>query len=167
MRFRFVKKTQAALTKTETAPVMTFQEHPDQILWRVHIAAPRAHVYELIATSEGRRQFWAESAIEDNGVIAFVFPDGTSYMSQIIERRPLQVFAIEYFRSIVVFELTETRSGETDVILRNVSVPPDERTEVIAGWVSVLMQLKAAAQFGVDLRNHCPDRSWRTGYVEN
>jgi hypothetical protein len=38
---------------------------------------------------------------------------------------------------------------------------------VTAGWVSVLMQLKAAVQFHVDLRNHSRERSWEKGYVEN
>jgi predicted nucleic acid-binding Zn ribbon protein len=33
--------------------------------------------------------------------------------------------------------------------------------------VSVLMALKAAVDFSVDLRNHDPDRTWDHGYVEN
>jgi hypothetical protein len=40
-------------------------------------------------------------------------------------------------------------------------------TEVIAGWVSVLMCLKAAVDFGVDLRAHDPEKHWDNGYVEN
>ncbi len=38
-------------------------------------------------------------------------------------------------------------------------VPEEDRTEVIAGWVSVLMALKAAVDFSVDLRNHDPVRT--------
>lgn len=33
--------------------------------------------------------------------------------------------------------------------------------------VSVFLALKAAADFGVDLRNHDPSRSWSQGYAEN
>lgn len=33
--------------------------------------------------------------------------------------------------------------------------------------VSVLLALKAAADFGVDLRNHDRERTWRKGYAHN
>jgi hypothetical protein len=33
------------------------------------------------------------------------------------------------------------------------------QVEVIAGWASVLLALKAAVDFGADLRNHDPQRS--------
>jgi hypothetical protein len=39
--------------------------------------------------------------------------------------------------------------------------------ETRAGWVSVLLALKAAADHGVDLRNHDPARTWETGYADN
>ena len=146
---------------------MTFQSDPDQIVWRVHIAAPASVVYELIATDEGRRRFWAESAIETAGVVTFVFPDGTTARSRILERRPPHRFSVEYFGSIVVFDLATTGGGETDVVLTNGGVAGHERMEVVAGWVSVLMQLKAAAQHGIDLRNHSRERNWSRGYAEN
>jgi len=51
--------------------------------------------------------------------------------------------------------------------LTDQGVPPENRTEVIAGWVSVLMALKASVDFGIDLRNHDPNRTWDEGYAEN
>jgi hypothetical protein len=48
-----------------------------------------------------------------------------------------------------------------------VGVPEADRMEVVAGWVSVLMALKATADYGVDLRNHDLGRSWEQGYVDN
>ena len=48
-----------------------------------------------------------------------------------------------------------------------VGVPEADRVDVTAGWVSVLLALKAAVDFGVDLRNHDPQRSWEHGYAEN
>jgi hypothetical protein len=36
----------------------------------------------------------------------------------------------------------------------------------LAGWVSVLLALKAAVDFGVDLRNSDPARRWEDGYVD-
>jgi uncharacterized protein YndB with AHSA1/START domain len=146
---------------------MSFQSDPQRITWRVHLTAPRAAVYELLATSEGRSRFWAESAEELDGLITFIFPDGTQSLGRILQRVPGEVFAVEYFGSVATFRLSEPAPGETELVLQNDGVSEDERVEVIAGWVSVLMQLKAAAQFDVDLRNHDPARSWRAGYVEN
>ena len=36
-----------------------------------------------------------------------------------------------------------------------------------AGWVSVLMAMKAALDYGVDLRNHDIERTWMKGYADN
>jgi hypothetical protein len=57
--------------------------------------------------------------------------------------------------------------GGTDLTLTDMGVPSEHRTEVIAGWVSVLMALKAAVDFGIDLRGHDSERHWDTGFVEN
>jgi hypothetical protein len=37
----------------------------------------------------------------------------------------------------------------------------------MAGWVSVLLALKAAADFRVDLRSHDPQRTWSQGYADD
>jgi hypothetical protein len=58
-------------------------------------------------------------------------------------------------------------AGGTDLTLVDVGVPAADRAEVVAGWVSVLLALKATVDFGVDLRNHDPQRTWDTGYAEN
>jgi uncharacterized protein YndB with AHSA1/START domain len=120
-------------------------------------------VYDALATDAGRASFWAESAVETAGVIHFRFPDGSEYASRILRAERPHLFSIDYFDSVVTFTL----GGGTDVLLVNEGVADDERIEVTAGWVSVLMQLKAAVQFGIDLRNHAPELSWQTGYVEN
>ena len=36
-----------------------------------------------------------------------------------------------------------------------------------AGWVSVLMAMKGAVDFEIDLRNHNPERVWENGYLDN
>lgn len=38
---------------------------------------------------------------------------------------------------------------------------------MIAGWVSVLMAMKAAVDFGIDLRNHDSDMAWAQGFADN
>ena len=41
------------------------------------------------------------------------------------------------------------------------------RSEVTAGWVSVLLAMKAAVDYGVDLRNHDETRTWSSGFADN
>jgi hypothetical protein len=39
--------------------------------------------------------------------------------------------------------------------------------EIRSGWISVLLLLKAAVDFGVDMRNHDPKRTWDHTYCDN
>ena len=148
--------------------VMPFQPNPHRVEWRLHLAAPPERVFGMLATAEGRRQFWAESAEESGGTIRFRFPDGSELTSRIVEQQPPHRFAIEYFGgAMVLFECAPDGSGGTDLRLIETGTPAAERDENIAGWVSVLLSLKAAVDHGADLRNHDPQRTWAHGYVEN
>jgi uncharacterized protein YndB with AHSA1/START domain len=147
---------------------MPFQPDSTTITWRLHLRSAPAAVYELLATDAGRARFWAESAVERDGAIEFIFPGGQRWRGAILERRPPQRFAVVYYGgSSTTFELADDGAGGTELTLTDVGVPEADRPEVVAGWVSVLMALKAAADFGVDLRNHDSGRSWEQGYVEN
>lgn len=106
--------------------------------------------------------------MENDGAIDFVFPNGWTWRGKILERVPNEKFSVIYFgNSITTFELREDGKGGTDLFLSDANCPAHDRVEVIAGWVSVLMQLKAAVDFGIDLRNHDPARTWEEGFVEN
>ncbi len=147
---------------------MAFQDNPAAIVWRLHLASPPSEVYALLATDAGRARFWAESAAEQEGVIYFVFPNGRHWSVRIVEQSPPHRFVVEYLGgSLTTFQLVGDGAGGTDLTLTDAGVPEADRTEVIAGWVSVLLALKAAADFGVDLRNHDPQRTWDAGFVEN
>jgi len=147
---------------------MAFQNDPDIIRWKLHLKSSTQEVYELLSTNEGRAGFWAESAAEQDGIIHFVFPNQAEWKGKILEAKPPHTFKVEYYGgSITTFELNSDSSGGTDLTLTDQGVPADDRTEVIAGWVSVLMALKASVDFDVDLRNHDPRHTWDEGYVEN
>jgi uncharacterized protein YndB with AHSA1/START domain len=147
---------------------MTFQSDSSIIRWKLHLKSPPELVYEKLATDEGRASFWAESAMERDRVIHFVFPNQAEWKGKILENKPSEKIQVEYYGgSITTFELSPDGSGGTDLTLIDQGVPPEDRTEVIAGWVSVLMALKASVDFGIDLRNHDPRRTWDEGYVEN
>lgn len=145
-----------------------FQPEPGVIRWRLHLRASPASVYALLATDAGRARFWAEAAVERDGAIDFLFPGGQTWRGRILAPTPPERFSVEYFGgSRTTFALAGDGAGGTDLTLTDAGVPEADRAEVTAGWVSVLMALKAAADFGVDLRNHDPARAWDAGFVDN
>jgi hypothetical protein len=147
---------------------MTFQRDASVIRWKLHLKSSPQAVYDKLCPDEGRASFWAESAMEQDGVIHFVFPNQAEWKGRMLEDHPPRRFKVEYYGgSITSFELESDGSGGTDLIMSDQGVPEEDKTEVIAGWVSVLMALKASVDFGIDLRNHDPKRTWDEGYVEN
>ena len=146
---------------------MTFQEDPEVIKWHLHLDSSPEQVYKLIASDSGRAQFWAESAIEEDGHVQFKFVNGWEWRGKILKNQPPTHFSVNYFDSNTSFDLVGDGDGGTDLTLTDEGVASAHREEVIAGWVSVLMALKGAADFGVDLRNHDPNRSWDQGYCDN
>ena len=146
---------------------MPFQDDPSLIRWRLRLKSPPAAIYKFLATNEGRARFWAESAVEEDGHILFRFPNGLDWRAKIIKQQPPTCFSLNYFDSTTSFELNENSVGGTELTLTDDGVLLEYREEIIAGWVSVLMALKAAADFNIDLRNHDPERTWDQGFCNN
>jgi uncharacterized protein YndB with AHSA1/START domain len=145
-----------------------FQSEAGIICWRIHLAASPPVVYQMLATDAGRARFWAESAVEQAGMIEFQFPDGQTWRGPILDRQPPHRFAVEYFGgSHTTFELNDDGAGGTDLTLTDANIPEAAKVEITAGWVSVLLALKAAVDFGVDLRNHDSRRTWNDGFADN
>jgi hypothetical protein len=145
-----------------------FQPSEEIIRWRLHLRSSLVRVYEMLSTDYGRARFWAESALEKDGVIHFIFPNGQRWQARIVGNIAPTLFAIEYIgNSIAQFEMTDDGKGGTLLTLTDSGVAAEERTEVIAGWVSVLLALKAAADFNIDLCNHDPNMMWDHGFAEN
>jgi uncharacterized protein YndB with AHSA1/START domain len=138
------------------------------IRWRLHLAAPPERVFALLETDAGRARFWAASAVELDGALDFAFPNGLTWRGRVLAHDPPHRYAVEYFGgSVTTFELVPDGAGGTDLTLTDSGAPEADRLATTAGWVSVLLALKAAADFGVDLRNHDPTRTWDQGYVDN
>lgn len=145
---------------------MTFQPDPDRIVWRLHLQSPPEAVFAAIDSDEGRRRFWAESAVEAAGTIHFAFINGMTWNGRILLRVRPHRWAVEYFGSEAEFTLAADGAGGTELTLVNRGVAAADRPEVTAGWLNVLLPLKAYVDFGVDLRNHDPNRTWSQGYVD-
>ena len=147
---------------------MSFQPDSTVILWRLHLRSSPETIYRFLSRDEGRAAFWAESAVEKDGAIHFTFPSGQTWTGKILGSDPPRRYQVVYYGgSTTTFEMADDGKGGTDLTLTDQGVPEADRTEVIAGWVSVLMALKAAVDFGVDLRNHDLARSWEQGFADN
>ncbi len=140
---------------------MSFQPPTEPIRWRMHVRAARERVFQALSTDAGRASFWAESAVERDSVIHFVFPGQLTWSANVLESRAPEHYSVRYYGgSITTFDLADDSAGGTELVLTDAGVPDQDRAEVIAGWVSVLMALKAAVEFGVDLRGHDAQRHW-------
>jgi uncharacterized protein YndB with AHSA1/START domain len=139
----------------------------EPIRCRVHLHSSPADVYRALTTPEGRERFWAETAPEADGAIEFRFFNGQHLRSIIREQVPARRFVLGYFGgSTVTFDLEEDGASGTDLTLTETGVPVEEWAENRAGWVSVLLALKAALDLGADLRNRDPERTWERNYVD-
>jgi len=147
---------------------MTVQEDASVIRWKLHLKSSPEYVYQPLPTQEGRASFRAGSAVEQDGVIHFVFPDQAEWNGRVLLNEQRHRFQVEYYGGrLTTFELSPDGSGGTDLTLTDQGVPAEDQNDVIAGWVSVLMALKVSVDFDIDLRNHDPQRTWDKGYVEN
>jgi len=138
-----------------------------KIEWKLHLSSSPHKVYQTLDSDLGRASFWADSAVERDHKLHFTFSNGWTYVGEILKREPDREFWIMYFDSKLEIRLDEDGSGGTDLSLAHHDVSQKDFAEVHAGWISVLLTLKAAVDHGIDLRNHDPARSWDQGYVDN
>lgn len=147
---------------------MELESEPAIVQWRIHLTSPPQAVHQFLSTNGGRACFRAESAVETNSEIVFTFPNGQVWCGILIENSPPNRFSVAYLDgSIATFVLADDGTGGTDLTLTDVGGKVIEKTELIAGWVSVLLALKAAVDFSVDLRNQKPQRTWDQSFVDH
>jgi uncharacterized protein YndB with AHSA1/START domain len=137
------------------------------IRWRMRLASPRERVFEFLTMGRLRARFWALSAQDRRAAIEFHFANGAQLTSRILERVPPSRFALTYFDdTVVTFELMPDGEGGTELLLTERGVAEAARADSHAAWAAVLLALKAAADHGIDLRNHDERRTWDRGYVD-
>ncbi|MEO1251015.1 MAG: SRPBCC domain-containing protein [Pseudomonadota bacterium] len=138
----------------------------ESFVWRLSLRSSIDDVFAALTTDEGRARFWAEKTVESNGAIEFHFPNGLTHEAPIVEKAAPTRFAIRYFGANTAFALKED-SGETIVTVSVDDAPEDDWLDAYAGWISVLMNMKAVLDFGADLRNHDPHKSWDQRFIDN
>lgn len=146
---------------------MSFQSEPGTIRWKAHFRSSPEMVFEALATDAGRARFWAEAAPEVDGVITFYILNYGPFSGRILLTLEPEIFKLEYYGTVVEFSLSGDGRGGTDLSLLATEVDESIRMEMVAGWVSVLMAMKAAVDYNIDLRNHDESRAWGTGFLDN
>lgn len=136
------------------------------IRWRLHLPVPPDRVFAALDSAEEREAFWAESAAEVAGAIEFRFAGGASWSARILVRRPPAVLEIDYAGGPARFELAPDGQGGTELLLTQEGVEVGEWNEVHAGWLNVLLPLKAWVVHGARLRNRDAARSWDRGFAD-
>jgi uncharacterized protein YndB with AHSA1/START domain len=138
-----------------------------EIVYRLRLKAAPDRVFAFLATDQGRGKFWAERTEQQEQHVVFHFSDGQELSSQVLESSPSHHFSLTYFNgSIVTFDIHEEPDG-TILQLRETNLSDSDERQNRAGWVSVLLNLKAQADYEIDLRNHHPQYTWSEGYVDN
>jgi uncharacterized protein YndB with AHSA1/START domain len=139
---------------------------PGAVRWKVHFTSAPSEVYRALSTPLGRSRFWALSAKEADGGIHFVGPRSRTEEGRIEQAVKDQLYVVRYFGRLVAFELAPDNAGTGTDLTLTADGTSERDQATSAGWVSLLLRLKASVDFGVDLRNHDEDRTWWHGYAE-
>lgn len=136
------------------------------IVWRLSLASSPEDVFRLLDTDEGRERFWARRSRATSDGFDLEFTGGVREHVILLERQPPRSMRILYFGAETELSLAPHPDGgcELEVVCR--CDDADEWFEFFPGWVSWLLVLKAAVDFGVDLRSGSPERTWRARYVD-
>lgn len=125
--------------------------------------APPAQVYGGTGTDVGRGRGWAECREERDGLVEPAWTDEGSLLAPALRRRAPASFAVRRFgRSGLQFAWRDDGVGGTGLDLVLPDLPDERWARERAGRPRRLLELKAACEFGVDLRRHDPACSRQT-----
>jgi uncharacterized protein YndB with AHSA1/START domain len=136
------------------------------IVWRLRLAASPERVFAAWLSPGDHERFWCErsEALPDGGFRQH-FIDGTVDNCAVEATTTPTHIRFRYFMTRVDLHL-ERRGDGTDLTLTASDVPSPEWNDFHAGWLNVLLPFKAWVDFGIDLRNHDPMRTWAQRYVD-
>jgi uncharacterized protein YndB with AHSA1/START domain len=144
------------------------QPEPGVLRWRVSLPASPQEVFALLATDRGRERFWAErSTTGSDGVVLLEFPSGATGRLEVVAQVAGERLETRYFGTPTTFGLEARQPAGTVLTVTARQVPPDDLVDLSAGWVSVLLNLKAVLASGTDLRNHEAACTWEAGFVDH
>ena len=146
-------------------PLRTDLTRSPTIVWRLRLVSPPERVFAAWLAPADHQRFWCErSDVLPDGFRQH-FIDGTVALCAVEAAEAPVRLRLRYFMTRVEVDL-ERRGDGTDLTLTVRDVDRDEWNDVHAGWLNVLLPFKAWVDFGVDLRNHDPLRTWTQRYVD-
>jgi hypothetical protein len=137
----------------------------EPIVWRLRLAAAPERVFNAWLNPADHAGYWCERSEPLPEGFRLHFIDGTSEDCTVEESTASSHIAYRYFGSRVDIHLRRLGDG-TDLTLTAQNVSAADWLDVQAGWLNVLLPFKAWVDFGIDLRNHDPRRTWRQRYVD-
>jgi hypothetical protein len=136
--------------------------------WRVHLLAPRELVFDLITPEFEPGPYRASSAGRLDGENGWLAPEGAHLKDATLDLTPPRRIVARYAGGgVATLELSDDGRGGTVLRLTDVGQQAEDRTELVAGWVSVLLALKASVDFSLDLRDHDRRTFWTGAYLEH
>jgi uncharacterized protein YndB with AHSA1/START domain len=146
---------------------MAANEFPstDPIVWRLRLAASAERVFAAWLTPADHARFWCEHSQHLPDGFRLDFIDGSSETCTVEDAVAPVAISFRYFGSHVELQFESSNTG-TDLTLTAHDVPATDWQDVHAGWLNVLLPFKAWVDFGIDLRNHDPSRTWRERYAD-
>jgi uncharacterized protein YndB with AHSA1/START domain len=135
------------------------------ILWRLRLSSAPERVFSAWLTPADHVRFWSERSEPDAKGFRLHFIDGTVALCEVVESVTPSHIRMQYFDARVDITLDRLDDG-TDLTLTAHDGPSADWQDVYAGWLNVLLPFKAWVDFGVDIRNHDPSRTWRQRYVD-
>jgi hypothetical protein len=138
----------------------------EPIVWRVSLRSGVEDVFGLLDTDHGREKHWARRSRATPDGFDLEFAGGLTEHVVVRDRVQPTSMRIRYFGSEADLVLTPCDEGGCvlEVTCRCDEIA--EWMEFFPGWVSWLLVLKAAADFGADLRNGSPQRTWNDYFVD-
>ncbi len=136
--------------------------------WRVNLSAPRELVFDLLTPDLETDPYRASSAGQFDSENGWIAPEGAHLKDATLDLLPPRRIVARYAGGgVATLDLTDDGRGGTDLRLTDIGQQAEDRTELVAGWVSVLLALKASVDFSLDLRDHDHRTFWTGAYVEH
>ncbi|MBX7218957.1 MAG: hypothetical protein K1Y36_03355 [Blastocatellia bacterium] len=128
---------------------MALDSRPACVRWQIHLSSPPQEIFRLLATNQGNLCSCTTISSEGICFLEFHLPLSQPWQVRLIETTPPSRISLEYSEgSLATFDLNDDGTGGTDLTLTDFAIPAEERLDVIAKWVSVLLALQTETQQG-------------------
>lgn len=142
--------------------------HRSIVSWRMRLASPPAQVCELLADEAGRPHVGSSIEIEAGTDLAAILSRGAIVEGAALDREPPYRFTVrDVDGGVTTCDIADDAVGGSELVLTDVGIAGEDRTDVLAAWVAALSAIKATVDFTLDLHARGQLRNWFPGYAEH